>query len=153
ALTAALNDTNPATAFDPFGGASSNNAATLASIVGDLNSVSKSSLRTAGLNATGPVVSLPGGNLELSIGAEYRLQDFSIWAQTPHAAAVDSGELSRSVKSEFVEARVPIIGEGNALPFVRRLELSLGGRHEDFSDVGSSSVPKVGLLWSINRDW
>jgi iron complex outermembrane recepter protein len=153
ALNAALNDTNPATAFDPFGGASSNNAATLASIVGDLHSMSKSSVRTAGLNATGPVVALPGGNLELSIGAEYRLQDFSIWTQAPNAAAIDSGELSRNVKSEFVEARVPIIGAGNALPFARRLELSLGGRHEDFSDVGSASVPKLGLLWSINRDW
>jgi outer membrane receptor protein involved in Fe transport len=153
ALNAALNDTNPATAFDPFGGASSNNAATIASIVGDLHTISRSSLRTVGLNATGPVVSLPGGNLELSIGAEYRLQDFSIRTQTPHAAAIDSGELSRNVKSEFVEARVPIIGDENSLPFVRRLELSLGGRHEQFSDVGSSSVPKLGLRWSINRDW
>lgn len=153
ALNAALSDTNPETAFDPFGGASNNNPATLASIAGDFRSLSKSTLRTAGLNFTGPVVALPGGNLELSVGAEYRLQDFSIVSSFPHADAVDSGQLSRNVKSEFVEARVPIIGDANELPFVRRLELSLGGRHEDFSDVGSASVPKVGLLWSIARDW
>jgi outer membrane receptor protein involved in Fe transport len=153
ALDSALNDSNPATAFDPFGGQSNNNPATLAAIGGDLRALSKSSLRTAGFNATGPVISLPGGHLELSFGAEYRIQDFSIVTQVPHASPVDSGELSRNVKSEFMEMRVPIIGDENALSFARRVELSLGGRHEDFSDVGSSSVPKVGLLWSINRDW
>lgn len=153
ALNTALNDTNPATAFDPFGGSSNNNPATLASIAGDFHSRSTSTLRTVGLNATGPVFSLPGGSLELSVGAEYRLQDFRILNNVPHADVVDSGPLSRNIKSEFVEARVPIIGEDNAIPLARRLELSLGGRHEDFSDVGSSSVPKVGLLWSIARDW
>ncbi len=150
ALDAALNDANPATAFNPFG---ANSPATLASISGDFHFRSNSSLATAGLNATGPVLSLPGGALELSVGAEYRLQDFSTSTQEPHAAALDSGELSRNIKSEFVEARVPIIGAENVLPFARRLELSFGGRHEDFSDVGSSSVPKVGLLWSLNRSW
>jgi outer membrane receptor protein involved in Fe transport len=153
ALNTALNDTNPVTAFDPFGGVSNNNPATLASIAGDFHSRSTSTLRTAGLNAAGPVVALPGGNLELSIGAEYRLQAFSASSKFPHADTVYSGDLSRNIKSEFIEARVPIVGEDNALPFARRLELSLGGRHEDFSDVGSSSIPKVGLLWSIDRDW
>jgi len=153
ALDTALNDTNPTTAFNPFGGASNNNPATLASIAGDFHSLSTSSLKTAGFSATGPVVSLPGGNLELSIGAEYRLQDFRISTEIPHAAAVDSGLLSRNIKSEFIEARVPIVGEGSELPGVRRLEFAVGARHEDFSDVGSATSPKVGMLWSIDRDW
>lgn len=154
ALYAALNDTNPATAFNPFGGASNNNAETLASIAGDTFTQSTSTLWTAGLTATGPAVTLPGGDLQLSIGAEFRRQGFSTLSVLPHEPlALSSGELRRDIKSEFVEAQIPIIGKPNELQYVQRLELSLGARHEDFSDVGGASIPKVGLLWSINRDW
>ena len=153
ALNTALNGQTTATAFNPFGGALDNDPAILASIAGDYRSNSTSTLRSTGLSATGPVFALPGGDLELSFGTEYRLQDFNSTNWIPHGDAVDSGELSRHILSEFVEVNIPFIGKDNDVRFARSLELSLGGRHEDFSDVGSASVPKVGLLWSINRDW
>jgi len=153
ALSAALNGTTAATAFNPFGNAVSNNPAVLNSIGGDSLAHSTSTLKTVGLTATGPAFALPGGNLQLSLGAEYRRQDFNITSSLPHDAVIDSAELSRNVKSEFIEVRVPIIGKENRVEFVRGLELSLGGRHEDFSDVGGASIPKLGLLWSINSDW
>jgi iron complex outermembrane recepter protein len=152
-LIAAINQPTVATAFNPFGVADNNDPAILDSIAGDYRSDSTSTIRTSGFNATGPLLSLPGGDMGLSLGAEYRLQDFSITNSIPHGEIVPTGELSRHVMAEFVEADIPIIGKGNEFAFVRRLELSLGGRHEDFSDVGGATIPKVGLLWSINRDW
>jgi iron complex outermembrane receptor protein len=152
ALDAAIKDSNAATAFNPFGDASNNNPATLASISGDNRSDSTSTIRSTGLTATGPVFAVPAGDVTLSLGAEYRLQDFKIANSIPHDPTVSS-ELSRNIKSEFIEAVIPILGKDNDLPYAHRLQFSLGARHEDFSDVGSASSPKVGMLWSINRDW
>ena len=153
ALITALNGRTTNTAFNPFGGASENDPEILASIAGDYRPNSTSTLRSTGLTATGPVFALPAGDVQLSLGAEYRIQDFDATTYIPHGDTVSSGELSRHITSEFIEANIPIIGKDNDREFVRSLALSLGGRHEDFSDVGSASVPKVGLLWSINRDW
>jgi iron complex outermembrane receptor protein len=124
ALATALADPNPATAFNPFGDASSNNPATLAAIGGDTVYNSTSSLRTISLTATGPTVSLPGGDIEATIGAEYRIQDIETETAEPGASPVASGSLGRDIRSTFVELRVPVIGENNGLGFARRLEFS-----------------------------
>jgi iron complex outermembrane receptor protein len=153
ALDAALADPNSSTAFNPFGGASNNNPATLASIGGDAIALYNSTLRTIGLAASGPTISLPGGAVDVSVGAERRAQDFSSTSQFPHEAVINSGTLTRKITAEFAELQVPIFGEANPLEFVRRFELSLGARREDFSDVGGATIPKFGLLWSLSKDW
>jgi len=154
ALATALADTNPETAFNPFGDASTNNPATLAAIRGDALYNSTSSLRTISLAAMGPTLSLPGGDIEATIGAEYRIQDIETdTVVQPGVSAASTGRLSRDVRSAFADLRVPIIGESNELRFARRLEFSLGARREDYSDIGSATSPKVGLYWSANKDW
>jgi iron complex outermembrane receptor protein len=42
------------------------------------------------------------------------------------------------------------VSENERLPLVRRLEVSLGSRHESYSDVGSVNIPKLGILWSLS---
>jgi iron complex outermembrane receptor protein len=153
ALSAALADSNPATAFNPFGDASNNNPATLAAIAGATVYDSVSSLKTVSLSAAGPTLSLPGGDIEANIGAEYRIQGIETVTAQPGVSPDTSGSLSRNVRSVFAELRVPLIGDGNELDFARRLELSMGARHEDYSDIGAATVPKVGLYWSISKDW
>jgi iron complex outermembrane recepter protein len=148
ALDAALADSNPATAFDPFGDASSNNPATLASIAGVGLHQSTSSLGTAGFAATGSILTMPGGDLDFSFGAEYRRQHFQTSDSYPGSGPVGTGSLSRNIFAEFLEARVPLVGDDNSLQFVRRLDLSLGTRHEGFSDVGNATIPRFGLYWS-----
>jgi iron complex outermembrane receptor protein len=56
--------------------------------------------------------------------------------------------LNRIVKSEFVELQLPLVGSANALPGVRKLDLNVAGRHDKYSDVGSTNNPKVGVNWS-----
>ena len=48
----------------------------------------------------------------------------------------------------FGEIFLPLIGGDNRRPGFERLELSLAGRFEDYSDFGSSTDPKIGLLFS-----
>jgi iron complex outermembrane recepter protein len=42
---------------------------------------------------------------------------------------------------------VPIFGEGMNVPGVRVLDLSAAYRYEDYSDAGTSKVPKYGVRW------
>jgi len=153
ALAAALADSDPATAFNPFGNASNNNPATLAVIGADAVFNMVSSLRTVSLTAMGPTVSLPAGDIEATIGAEYRIQGIDTSTAFPGVTTLTSGKVSRDIRSAFAELRVPVIGESNELGFARRLELSLGARSEDYSDIGSATIPKIGLYWSVSKDW
>jgi len=140
ALATALADPNPSTAFNPFADASSNNPATLAAIGGSGVFDSVSSLRTVSLTARGPTLSLPGGDIEASIGTDYRIQSIETQTTYPGLSADNTGRLRRSIAAAFGELRVPLIGESNALGFARRLELSVGARHERYSDIGNASA-------------
>lgn len=153
ALAAALANPDPAIAFNPFGDASRNNPATLAAISGERAYDSTSTLKTVSLTAVGPLLALPCGDVEASAGAEYRIQSIRTTTAEPGFGSIDTGALSRRIRSVFGELRVPVIGGNNELAFARRLELSMGARHETYSDIGSATVPKFGLYWSASRDW
>ena len=153
ALAQALADPDPATAFNPFVDAANNNPATLAAIGGRLFFDTTSTLKTLNFRAVGPLLSLRGGDLEANVGAEYRVQDFQTTTVSPGPFTVGTGDLSRNVRAAFGELRVPIVGERERIDWLRRLELSVGARHETYSDLGGVTVPKVGLYWSLSRDW
>lgn len=59
---------------------------------------------------------------------------------------------ARTVASVFAEALLPLVGKANRLPFVRKLELSVAGRTEHFSDFGTTTKPKFGVNFRPN-DW
>jgi outer membrane receptor protein involved in Fe transport len=151
ALNAALADPNPATAFNPFGDGSHTDAATLTAISSVALYDLDSSLKTVGVTAAGPVFPLPGGNVQATVGADYRLQSFNdlLSDATPQGGATRDS-YDRRVAATFGEFRIPFVGADNALPFVRRLELSLGARYEHYSDVGGVGVPKVGMFWAVS---
>ena len=94
---------------------------------------------------SGTLFELVGGDVQVAIGAEYRYETFeNFW--------VSRDVLQRDAKREalavFGELHVPIVGPSNAVPGIDRFELNLSGRYSDFSDFGSTSNPKVGVLWS-----
>ena len=159
ALAAALTDSNPATALDPFSGSAGNNPATLAAIDRTRHFNSRSNLKILGLSAGGSLFRAPGGEALLSMGVEYRDQHFATaaWDVAPDSATLPlpvpaRADLSRTVRAEFAELRVPLVGPENARPLLHAFEISAGGRVEDYSDVGRSGVPKIGLLWSPTAD-
>jgi outer membrane receptor protein involved in Fe transport len=102
----------------------------------------KSQLISLDLRGDGPLFALPGGDAQASIGASARREqfdDFTFGAGTG---------LKRRVASAFAEFLVPIVGPANALSIVQRLELSISARYDNYEEVGSSTNPKVGLLWA-----
>ena len=101
------------------------------------------------------LMTLEGGDLALALGAELRRENTTF---TPSALLLsnniagdrDSGlaagsttdikatDDSRSVGSVFAELNAPI---------TRQLELQLALRHDRYSEVGSTTNPKLGLRW------
>jgi iron complex outermembrane recepter protein len=151
ALDAALADENPETAFNPFGGLSGNNPATLATIERTAAFRYSSNIRMAGLTASGDVFAIPGGAVRLTTGFEYRNQVFDTTQflfGTNLVQGVVNTPLHRTVVAAFGQIQLPILREDSNVPLVRRLDLSLGSRVEDYSDVGRATIPKIGAVWS-----
>ena len=148
ALNAALADTSAATAFNVFGGA--NNPATLARINDNFFVITGATrLDVANLQFDGSLFALPGGNVRVAVGGEYRKEyTFTDLATGNSAAQVhvaDAG--SRNVEALFGELFVPIVGAPNAMPGIEQLSLSIAGRYEHYSDFGSTTNPKIGITY------
>lgn len=157
-LTAALADTNPLTAFNPFGEGSNTNPATL-DLLRDSSTTrfrSDSSLAFANVIVSGPILQLPAGDARLALGADYRVQSFDTRTRNDLliAGTNTSSQTSfdRNISSAFAELFVPIVGDEANIPATNRLELSLAGRYESYNDFGDAFVPRVGIVWSPVRD-
>lgn len=155
ALTAALNSTNPATAFNPFGDGSfnlTNNPGLVDVIIANRDTYGTSKGRDLAVKADGPVFSLPGGQVRVAAGAERHDNEFR---QTLNATNVlASGEVStkrvlnrRHNTSLFAEVYVPIVGNPNAVPGIADLSVSMALRREEYSDFGDTTDPKIGLTY------
>lgn len=100
---------------------------------------------------TGEMMSLPAGPLAAALGVQAGAQEFT---QTP-APVLATGDLSgfggnilpvdrdRDSYAVFAEVNIPLM---------RNLEANLAVRHDDYSDFGTTTNPKVGLRWQPNRN-
>lgn len=147
ALEIALADPNPATVFNPFGDGSHTNPATLDAIT-DKAALFKSDSRYDQINVTasGPLGQTTAGPMRLTLGGEYRHQFFEDVTQEA-IVVLPALKLDRDITSVFGELGVPLVSRKNRRPVTERLELSVGVRFEDYSDIGRGLTPKLGLLW------
>lgn len=141
ALNAALADTDPLTAFNPFGDGSHTNPATLARIRGVQHEQAVSRLENLTLTADGELFDMPGGAAKLALGLDYREESLD-------SRDTDFNRLNRNIFAGFAEFTVPVIGERNARPGARELDLSFVGRYEDYSDFGKALNPRIGMSWA-----
>ncbi|KQV54659.1 TonB-dependent receptor [Caulobacter sp. Root342] len=149
-LNLALADTNPATAYNLFGGPRSTHPSTIDAIRGWTKGRGLYTVWTAGLKGDGELFDLPAGPLKLAVGYEHRSERYrntSITYQTTADQRVSPVDYPgvRRIEAVYGELRAPLIGEGQAIPGVHRLDLSLAGRIEDYSDFGRTSNPKIGV--------
>lgn len=161
ALSEALGSTpdNPATNysaardgyFNPYGDKANNQA--VLDFVGEGFQAERddSRLITGSVKADGTLLHLPGGPLKLAIGGQVMRQTLGIDHQSFYSGTVPAtgkpARDARTVFAGFAELAVPILGPDNALPGFRRLDLSIAVRHEHYSDFGSTTNPKIGLVW------
>jgi iron complex outermembrane receptor protein len=144
ALAAAAAGATAATALDPFGGGTS--VATVNAITNYSTSVTiQQRTKLGAVKVDGGLLDLPGGELKIAAGAEYRRETFQ---QRGFVGATPVPEnLGRNIKSIYGELFVPLVGAANEKPMLHRLSLSLSGRYDDYSDFGSTKNPKVGVNW------
>ena len=146
ALAAALADPDPSTAFNPFGDGPVNGPEILRRITARPSESNQlSELWQVFGKADGALFSLPGGDVKLAVGGEYREERFDL-RQANFAFTVDpfitEAARKRRVKAAFGEILIPVVGAANRLPGIERLEVFAAGRIEDFSDFGTTANPK-----------
>jgi iron complex outermembrane receptor protein len=93
--------------------------------------------------ANGPVVQLPSGPVQVAVGAGYRSEGYH---DTENTTA------SRHLTYEFGEIRIPLVHPESDRIGLERAEISISGRHETYSDFGSTTTPKIGLVYTPIKD-
>ena len=96
---------------------------------------------------------LPGGEVLAVVGAEYRTE----------SSAVDYNEFTKSADRNITftatsSPQVPYSGDQTiaavlmeaAVPVHENLSMQLAGRYDDYSTVGGTFNPKVGLTWNVS---
>jgi iron complex outermembrane receptor protein len=144
ALAAAAAGTTPETALDPFGNGT--NPAVVAQILDNpTDFINRQRIYIGAVKLDGPLASLPGGDLKIALGAEFRRETYMQRGQSGGVGFPE--DLDRNVESIYGELFVPIIGAGNTGPLARSLAVSLSGRYDHYSDFGSTTNPKIGITW------
>lgn len=103
-------------------------------------------------NITGSLFSLPAGEVQAALGAEYREEGFDLvndlFRNTADIIFVgttsDAHPPLRRVKEVYAEASVPILDS---------LDLDTAVRYSDFNQFGTTTNPKIGIRWRPFEDW
>lgn len=118
------------------------------------------------------LLKIPGGFSSIVVGAEYREDSFEddrdprldgtfqytdkdgdtfpFVSDVMNSSPTPDNFGERDVLSAFVELGIPLISSEMGIPLIKNFDLQLAARHEDFSDIGSKSVPKIGFGWQID---
>lgn len=110
--------------------------------------------------AEGPLFSIGGTTARGALGVELRKEEFVSHARimstftATGALRTSSSTVTapddRDVRSAFAELRFPLVADGAA--GLKRLELSLGARHDEYSDFGGTFNWSSGLIWQPADD-
>jgi iron complex outermembrane recepter protein len=163
ALRATLLDTNPATAFNPFG-LNQNSPAVIDRVFTTTHRFGKTSLILEDLKVTGDLFPMPAGPLSFAVGGEHRTEhekdqpDALTASRQVTGAAIPITEAvplpgflptngSRDVWSVYWEVRVPVTSPTWNWYGFHSLELGYQERFDNYSDFGSTERPKFFFRW------
>jgi iron complex outermembrane receptor protein len=104
----------------------------------------------------GALFTLPGGKVRVALGGESLQTGEQAYADGAGTLGPSSSfstatafQYPRIDYAYFGELNVPLIGADMNLPLVQSLEVNLSGRYDDYSDVGTTANPKIGVNWVI----
>jgi iron complex outermembrane recepter protein len=103
--------------------------------------------RAAQLKADGSLLSLPAGAVRMAVGVDWRSESLRYLSAYVNGATLADEQLEQTVRSAFGELHIPIVGPQDSQKDAPRLELSLAGRLDDYSNFGSSFDPRAGIAW------
>ena len=145
-----------ANALDPFlvtGNPTS--ASVIKALTDSLQSrVTRHDIQDGTLKFDGSLFQLPAGPVKLAVGGEFIhytehldvSQPSGVGAASIGESLIDLG-LQRTVEAGYGELLVPVVSPEMNIPLVRRIDLSISGRYDHYSDVGGTSNPKIGGNW------
>src|SRR6266496_4131223 len=163
ALRAALLDTNPATAFNPFG-LNQNSPAVIDKVFVTTHRFGKALLILEDLKLNGDLWNVPAGPIGFAIGGEHRTEHATDQPDPLTASGQTIGlpplrfggarapdflptNGSRDVWSVYWEVRVPVTSPVWNCPGLHSLELGYQERYDNYSDFGSTEKPKFLFRW------
>lgn len=151
-LTSRLASSDPGYAFNPFGDGSAQVPGLVEALTAEAAYTGISNLQGASAQVEGAVTTLPGGELRLAFGAEYREEELDTRVSGGgRPVQVLFPNATREASALFAEAYLPLFGAANARPGLQELGVSIAGRYDRYSDFGSTTNPKVGVLWRASR--
>jgi outer membrane receptor protein involved in Fe transport len=111
-----------------------------------------------GVNFDGPLFSLPAGEVKAAVGGTYTSESYLYSlndnTKTPSLISTSLQDAKHlNFWAGFVQLNIPLVGEANAFPLVQQLEVEASWRHDQYSDVGGTSNPKIGFNWTLSRDY
>ena len=113
-----------------------------------------------GARFDGPLFDVPAGQVKAAVGGTYT--SFDVIAHRGNNSGSTNLILQPFVDAEpynvwagFVQLNIPVFGDANALPLVRRLDLEASWRHDQYHGTlaGATSNPKLGFTWELSQDY
>lgn len=138
AVSAALASTNPATALNVFQDGPGGSPELIASLLQSVEQNHSSDMRSISGYASGPLMELASGSVDLLIGAEYERNALDI-------ASLGLNEASRDAYASFGEIKIPLIA-GRSADVASMLELSGAVRYDRYSDFGNRTSAGAGIV-------
>lgn len=105
-------------------------------------------------NTVGRVFEMPKGEVNLAVGAEYRVEEFDQNGNNRNqfieqGTTPDAHPPARKVMEFYAETSLPLLAD---IALIQSLDVDLAVRYSDYSDFGGTTNPKVGIKWSVNDD-
>jgi iron complex outermembrane recepter protein len=104
----------------------------------------------------GSPITLPAGELDLALGADYRQNSYHQAATAGDVGAYyNSGNfgafnIAESVWEVYSEVEVPVLKD---IPFIQALNINAAARYTNYSISGGVTTWKYGLTWDINNEF
>lgn len=155
AVTAALNNSDPAQRLNPFIDArvfGVTQAAIYERMA--LYPINDSGVKfgTWDFSANGDLFDIWGGPVRLAWGGSWTVSQNDSQAVSYSEAVVPvvtstNASGRESSYAGYTELAIPVFGKPNAKPLLQRLEFQLASRYESYDRSGGKTVPKVGVSW------
>jgi iron complex outermembrane receptor protein len=152
-------------ALNPFARAAAINPASIVNLYGQEEIATSSFLHSVDASVVGTAFHLPAGKPGFAFGISWREEGLTSLTDPngrntgPTAQRwiggtfADPYSQTRNVKAAYAEARLPLTSSDWNFIGAHALDLIFAGREEDYSDAGSSFVPKISFRWQpVNTD-
>lgn len=134
--------------WDPFE-PSANSPESLAYIETTTNRIGKSTNRSFDGSISGSIMDLEHGELMLGVGFEHRKESISDNPDDQYIRGEIFGTEATQANGE--RDNTAIFAE-LGLPLLETVEMQFAIRHEDYSDFGTTTDPKVAFMWTPSED-